>query len=251
MSRSLEGKVALITGAGSGIGRVGAELFAAEGARVIIAEIDEALGEAAADAISKKGGEAHFIHVDVRDPQSVEHAINDAAREHGKIDILYNNAGGSKPADGLVHEISIEAWAASHSLDLFGTFLVCKFGLPELMKAGGGAVVNTASYMALVGNPLMAYSAAKGGVVALTRCIASEYASFNIRANAICPCAVHTPRLDARLDTDPRIQALPKQHLLGLAEPRDIASVALFLASSAARRITGAIVPVDSGITAR
>lgn len=251
MGLALDGKIAFITGAGSGIGRAGAELFAAEGARVIIAEIDEALGEGVAGAIAKKGGDALFVQTDVRKPESVERAIAAAVQKHGRIDILYNNAGGSKPTDGLVHEITVEAWEASHSLDLFGTFLVCKYGLPRLMKAGGGAVVNTASYMALVGNPLMAYSAAKGGVVALTRCIASEYASYNIRANAICPCAVHTPRLDARLKTDPRIKALPEQHLLGLAEAGDIASVALFLASDASRRMTGAIVPVDSGITAR
>jgi NAD(P)-dependent dehydrogenase (short-subunit alcohol dehydrogenase family) len=242
---------ALITGAGSGIGRAASRLFAAAGARVIIAELDAESGEAAAADIRSSGGEAVFVRTDVRDGASVAAAVHRAVEAYGHLDILYNNAGGSRAEDGPVTEVSEEAWHATHSLDLFGTFLVCKYGIPELIHAGGGAIVNTASYMALAGNPLMAYSAAKGGVIALTRCIASEYGHVGIRANVICPCAVHTERLDRRLATDPRIQVLPEQHLLGLAEPIDIAEMALFLASDKARRITGALVPVDSGITVR
>jgi len=244
-------RVAIITGAGSGIGRAAAVRFAAAGARVVLAELDAARGAAAADEITKAGGKAVFIATDVRETASVENLIRGSIDAFGRIDILYNNAGGSRPDDGPVTDISEAVWHATHSLDLFGTFLVCKHGIPELIRAGGGAIVNTASYMALAGNPLMAYSAAKGGVIALTRCIASEYARFNIRANVICPCAVHTERLDRRLATDPRIQALPEQHLLGLAEPIDIAEMALFLASDEARRVTGAVMTVDSGITVR
>jgi NAD(P)-dependent dehydrogenase (short-subunit alcohol dehydrogenase family) len=245
------GRVTMITGAGSGIGRVAAMLFAAAGADVIVAEIDTERGEATAAEIRDAGAQAVFVAVDVRSGSSVEAAVRRGVEAFGRIDVLYNNAGGSRPDDGPVTDISEETWHATHSLDLLGTFLVCKHGIPELIRAGGGAIVNTASYMALVGNPLMAYSAAKGGVIALTRCIAAEYGRFGIRANVICPCAVHTERLDKRLATDPRIQALPEQHLLGLAEPSDIAEMALFLASDRARRVTGAVMTVDSGITVR
>jgi NAD(P)-dependent dehydrogenase (short-subunit alcohol dehydrogenase family) len=248
---NMRDRVALITGAGSGIGRAAAVRFAAAGARVVVAEIGEESGTTTADEICRSGGRAAFVGTDVRSGASVEKAVRRAVEIFGRIDVLYNNAGGSRFDDGLVTDISEETWHATHSLDLLGTFLVCKYGIPELIRAGGGAIVNTASYMALVGNPLMAYSAAKGGVIALTRCIASEYGRFGIRANVICPCAVHTERLDKRLASDPRIQALPEQHLLGLAEPGDIAEMALFLASDAARRVTGAVVPVDSGITVR
>ncbi|MBI4591502.1 MAG: SDR family oxidoreductase [Candidatus Rokubacteria bacterium] len=251
MASRLRDKVALITGSGAGIGRAAALRFAAEGARVVVAEVVVERGEAVAEEIAGQGGEAVFVKTEVADPASVRDAIRRVVETFGRLNILYNNAGGSRPEDGLVTEVTEETWWKTHSVDLFGTFVVCKYGIPELIRAGGGVVVNTASYMALVGNPLMAYSAAKGGVISLTRCIAAEYGHLGIRANVICPCAVLTERLSQRLQTDPRIQALPAQHLLGLAEPADIAGLALFLASDEARRITGAVIAIDSGLTAR
>lgn len=247
----LDGKVAFITGSGSGIGRAAAQRFAAEGARVAVAEISRAAGEETARLIKAAGGEAIYLETDVTNPQSAEGAIRRTVAEFGRLNVLYNNAGGSTMADGPVTEVSIEEfWRAIH-LDLFGTFLGCKFGIPEIVKAGGGAVINMTSIVALAGmKGRDAYTAAKGGVLALTRSMAVEYARDNVRVNAIAPCAIQTERVKNQMSQDARVEALVKRHPLGLGVPEDIANMALFLASDEARIITGAIYQVDSGYTA-
>lgn len=247
--RRLEGKVALISGAGNGIGREAAGLFAREGARVAIAELDREAGEAAQAAITAEGGAVRFFHTDVSDPQSVEAAVRATVAHFGRIDVLYNNAGGSSPDDGSVVAASIDEFWRAIRLDLFGTWLCGRYAIPEMLKAGGGSVINTVSNVALMGiRDLSAYTASKGGVVSLTRAMAVDFAP-HIRVNAIAPSVTLTKRLRARLETQPTVQDMAAKHLVGLGEPMDVAHAALYLASSESRVVTGQILRVDSGIT--
>ncbi|HZY59588.1 MAG TPA: SDR family oxidoreductase [Candidatus Binataceae bacterium] len=247
----LQGKVAFITGSGSGIGRAASVLFAKESAKVAVADISPAGGEETVRLVREAGGEAVYVETDVTDPLSVERAIKSVADRWGKLDILYNNAGGSTAQDGRVTEVSIEEWWRAIRLDLFGTFLCCKFGIPQLIRAGGGAVINTTSVVALCGVVgRNAYTAAKGGVLALTRSMAVEYGKHHVQVNVLAPGATLTERVRKFLTNDPRTQATDDKHLLGLGEPEDVARTALFLASDDARRITGAVFPVDSGWSA-
>ena len=246
----LDGKVAFITGSASGIGRAGAILFAGEGAKVGVIDISRVGGEETVRMAREADGDATFIETDVTDPASVERAIAATVSRYGKLNVLYNNAGGSTNIDGLVTEVSIDEWWRAIRLDLFGTFLCCRFGIPELIKAGGGSVVNTTSIVALVGTAKAGYTAAKGGVLALTRSMAVAYGKHNIRVNAVAPGATQTERVKEHLAHDKRLGNMQSRHHVGLGEPEDVAHTALFLASDESRRITGAIIPVDSGYTA-
>jgi len=244
----LDGKVAFITGSGSGIGRAGALLFAREGAQVAVADISREGGERTVAMVRDLGGDATFVHTDVTEPQSVERAIAETVAAYGKLNILYNDAGGSTAQDGPVTKVSIDEFWRTIKVDLFGTFLGCKYGIPELIKAGGGAVINTTSAVALAAVPGRdAYTAAKRGVLAPTRSLAATYAKDKIRVNAIAPGAILTERVRKFIADDPRVSNMMDRHLLGMGEPNDIAYMALFLASDEARIITGAIYPVDSG----
>lgn len=248
----LAGLAALITGAGAGIGRVAAELFAAEGAAVAVAERDEAAGRETVARIDAAGGRSRFLATDVTDPTSVEAAVAAAAAAFGRLDILYNNVGGTSPQDGAVTEVPLEVFWSTISRDLFGSFLVCRFGIPYLAKAGGGSVINTSSLAALIGKPAPAkdcYAAAKGAIVSLTRSMAVQYAPQKIRVNAIAPGITRTERLARRLDQGAIPTALAERHLLGFLEPLDVAQAALYLASPESRMLTGQILPVDSGVT--
>jgi NAD(P)-dependent dehydrogenase (short-subunit alcohol dehydrogenase family) len=247
----LENKVAFITGSGSGIGRAGAIRFSREGARVVVADISREGGDHTVAMARDLGGDATFVHTDVTSPESVEHAIAATVAAYGKLDIIYNDAGGSTAQDGPVTTVSIDEFWRTIRVDLFGTFLCCKFGIPELIKAGGGAIINTTSYVALAGiKGRDAYTAAKGGVLAMTRSMAANYAKHKIRVNAIAPGAILTDRVRKFIEADPNVAKMAANHLLGMGEPDDIANMALFLASDEARIITGAIFPVDSGWSA-
>lgn len=257
----LQGKVAFITGAGSGIARAAARLFTQEGAKVVIAELKPELGRTAETWVRESGGDATFIETDVTKEPSVKSAIQHTVERYGKLDVLYNCAGGSIIEDTRVTEVDMSVWEHTLSLDLLGTFLCCRHGIPELIKAGGGAIINMSSVVALRGAfPIHVYTAAKGGVIALTKSLAGEYAQNNIRVNAICPGVVLTERVKQRFGenmeapaTTAQTRAIKvdwKQYPFATGQPEDIAAVALFLASEESRMITGAIIPADGGLSA-
>jgi len=247
----LDGKAALITGAGSGIGRTAANLFAAEGARVAILELNQESGEETEREIHAAGGEALFVHTDVREPESVAAAVAACVEQFGRLDVLYNNAGGSTPQDASVTEASDEEFWRVIKLDLWGTFLVCKHGIPALVENGGGSVINTASNLALMGiHGRDCYTAAKGGVASMTRSMAVGYAPHKVRVNAIAPAATRTERVVELAAVNEAIDSLVKNsQLLGWCEPIDIAYMALYLASDESASTTGQVIPVDSGST--
>src|SRR5947208_4503262 len=249
----LDGKVALITGAAGGIGRVAAELFAREGARVVIADVVEVDGKAAVDAISDAGGHAAFVHADVSDPEQADAMVRFALDTFGGLHVLYNNAGILPPDDAGTLETPDSTWDRVMAVNLKGVWLGCKYGIPALIDSGGGAIINVASFVALVGaaTPQIAYTASKGGVLAVTREIAVEYARRGIRANALCPGPIETPML-AELLRDPQRRARRLVHIpigrFGRAE--EVAQAALWLASEDSSLMTGAALVVDGGITA-
>ena len=247
----LDGKVALITGAASGMGKIAAELFAGEGARVVLADVTDGPGQAAAESIG--GAKAAFVHADVSKPSDVQEAARFAVERFGGLNVLYNNAGIFPADDGSVTDTSEKTWDRVMGINLKGVFLGCKFAIPLMIESGGGSIINVASFVALVGaaTPQIAYTASKGGVLSMTREIAVEFARKGIRANALCPGPIETPLL-AELLADPARRERRLVHIpvgrFGKAE--EIARAALFLASDESSFITGATFVVDGGITA-
>ena len=250
MPPRLQDKVALITGAGSGIGRVSALRFAAEGARVAVADFDAPGGRATVEQIRAAGGEADFVRADVARAVDVEAMIGFAEQRFGALHVLFNNAGIFPDADGSVLETDEATFDRVIAVNLKGVFFGCKYGIPALLRAGGGSIVNTASFVAVMGSATAqsAYTASKGGVLALTREIAIEFARQGIRANALCPGPVNTPLLQTLL-ADPAARARRIVHLpMGrLAEAGEIANAALFLASDESSYVNGATFLVDGG----
>jgi len=243
----LAGKIAFITGAGSGIGRATAMLFAREGAKVAIAEIDALAGEETAHLA---GNEAIAIRTDVTDPGSLRSAIRTTVDKFGRLDILHNNAGGSTAQDDTAVNAPLDEFWRAIKLDLYGTFLGCRFGIPELIKTGGGSVINMSSNVALMGVAGRdCYTAAKGGIAANTRSLAVAYAPQRVRVNAIAPSATMTERVKKLIAGNTALTRLADSHLLGLIEPADIATTVLYLASDESRKVTGQVLPVDSGVT--
>jgi NAD(P)-dependent dehydrogenase (short-subunit alcohol dehydrogenase family) len=244
----LEGKVAVVTGAGTGIGRATARLFAQEGARVVVVEINAAAGEQTAQLIEQAGGSAIAVTTDVTDPDSIQAAIDTAVRHYGGLHVLHNNAGGSTSRDSDVTDAPLDEFWRVIRLDLFGTFLGCRFGIPAIIRSGGGSVINMSSNVALMGVPGRdCYTAAKGGVAAITRSMAVEFAP-KVRVNAIAPSATMTDRVKKLVAGNTALDRLANSHLLGLIEPEDIAAMALFLASDESGKVTGHVYPVDSGV---
>ncbi len=252
--RKLEGKVTVITGAGAGIGRASARRFAREGAAVVVADLESGAGEETVAQIGREGGEATFVRVDVAESDQVEHMIRTAVEAYGRVDVLFNNAGVNFAAS--VVEITDAVWRRSLDVNLKGVMLGCRHAIPEMLKTGGGSIVNSASMLGLVASPRQApYAAAKGAVVMLTRQVAVDYAQRNIRVNCLCPSEVNTEmnRRFVAQSPDPEAtlrRVLARIPMDRMAEPEEIASAALFLASDDSSYITGVALPVDGGLTA-
>ncbi len=241
----LEGKRALIKGAGDGIGRAAAELFGAEGAKIAVVEIQPERGQATADAINAAGGEAIFLQTDVADPDQMQAAFDTADERFGGLDIVYNNAGGATSRDGNITEVPLDEFWRTIGVDLFGTFLGCRLAVAPLQRAGGGSIINTTSIRAMIATlGADAYTCAKGGVLTLTKALALELAPQGIRVNAIAPGLVLSERVRGLMRDDDPIRA---KSLLGPSDPIDVARMALYLAGDESRKVTGAILPMDSG----
>ena len=249
----LAGRTALITGGASGIGRQAVELFAREGAAVVVADLDEAGGAETVAAVRAEGGRAEFVATDVSRAADVEAAVAFAERRFDGLHVLFNNAG-IFPADDASPVATPEStWDRVLEVNLKSVFLGCKYGIPALERAGGGSIINTASFVAVMGaaTSQIAYTASKGGVLAMTREIAVEYARRGIRANALCPGPVNTPLLEELL-ADPAARARRMVHVpMGrLAEAHEIARAALFLASDDSAYVNGTTFLVDGAISA-
>ncbi len=249
----LAGKVALITGAGSGIGRESALLFAAEGAAVVVVDVVDGAGEETVAMVRERGGRALYAHADVSLSADCAAMVAAAEAGFGRLDVLFNNAGIMHDGDGDAVGTSEEVWELTMAINAKGVFLGCKHGVPALRRAGGGAIINTASFVAVLGaaTPQVAYTASKGAVLALTRELAVVHAREKIRVNALCPGPLETKLLMDFLDTEEKKQRrlvhIPMGRF-GLA--KEMAQAALYLASDESSYLTGATFLVDGGITA-
>jgi NAD(P)-dependent dehydrogenase (short-subunit alcohol dehydrogenase family) len=246
----LDGKVAVITGAGGGMGREAALLFCQEGARVCVADVDAKEAETTAAAAK----DAFAVRVDVADAESVQTMYERTADRYGGVDVLYNNAGISPADDGSILETEPHAWQRVQDVNTKGVYLCCKYGIPYLLRRGGGSVINVASFVALVGaaTSQISYTASKGAVLSLSRELAVQFARQGVRVNALCPGPVETPLLLRIFGDDPAAYERRRVHLpMGrLAKPREIVNAALFLASDESSYVTGSTFLVDGGLTA-
>jgi len=255
----LVNRVAFITGAGTGIGRQAALLFAREGARIVIADFDAELGRETETLVQAAGGEALFVETNITDEESVRVAVAATLSRFNKLDLLYNCAGGSVDDDGDITKI--EPWVIDHtiSLDLKGTLYCCRHAIPEIIRSGGGSVVNMSSTAALQGTAMHVYSAAKGAIISLTKSLAATYTKDLVRVNAICPGIVLTDRVKKRFGDLPDADGKSNNSIaartatrypFGVGQPDDIAQVALFLAADESRMVNGAIIAADGGLSA-
>lgn len=250
----LKGKVVIITGAGSGMGRASAELFTEEGAKVVAADWNREGGEETVKTIRARGGEVSFFHADVSKEEQVKAMVDFAVSTYGGLDVIFNNAGIAgirEGRDATVTELSSEDWDYTQSVNLKGVFFGCKHAIPEIIKRGGGSIVNTASAAAVRGStfPIHAYTASKGGVVALTRAVAVAYGRDGVRANAIIAGAIATAMSNYYQDEWVRKMYEEAIPLGRVGEARDIAYAALYLASDESRFVTGQSLVVDGGKT--
>jgi NAD(P)-dependent dehydrogenase (short-subunit alcohol dehydrogenase family) len=252
MAGRLEGKVALITGAGSGIGRESSLLFSAEGAAVVVVDRDDTGGRETAEAVKATGGRALYVHADVSLAGDCARMVGAAEAEFGSLHVLFNNAGIMDSRDDDAVSTDEAVWDLTMNVNAKAVFLGCKHGIPALRRAGGGSIINTASFVALLGaaTPQIAYTASKGAVLALTRELAVVHARENIRVNALCPGPLRTELLMKFLDTEQKKQRRLVHIPMGrFGAAREIAYAALFLASDEASFVTGTDFLVDGGIT--
>ncbi len=249
----LENKVALITGASNGIGRETALLFASEGAQVVAVDIQDDYGQEVVDLIKEQGGEAVYVHADVSKAADCENMVRVAEETYGKLNILFNNAGIMDSRDDNAVTTEEDVWDLTMNINLKGVFLGCKYGIPALQRAGGGSVINTASFVAIVGaaTPQIAYTTSKGGVLAMTRELSVIHARENIRVNSLCPGPLRTELLMKFLNTEEKKQRRLVHVPMGrFGEAKEMAQAALFLASEESTYVTGTEFVVDGGITA-
>lgn len=249
----LTGKAAFITGAAAGIGRETALLFAAEGAQVAVVDLDADGAAAVAEEVSAAGGQAISLTANVAIEDDVAAAIAAAEKEFGRLEVLFNNAGIMLAEDGDAESTEEDVWDLTMDVNLKGVWFGCRHGIPALKRAGGGSVVNTASFVALVGaaTPQLAYTASKGGVLAMTRELAVIHARENIRVNALCPGPLRTELLMSYLNTEEKRQRRLVHVPMGrFGEASEIAAAALFLASEESSYVTGTEFTVDGGLTA-
>ena len=249
----LKHKVALITGAGSGIGRQSALLFAGEGASIVVVDIDDQGGRETVELVEAQGGRAIYVHADVSRATHCAKMVHVAEETYGGLHVLFNNAGIMHARDDDVIATEEDVWDLTLAVNLKGVYLGCKHGIPALRRAGGGSVINTASFVAIVGaaTPQIAYTASKGGVLAMTRELAVIHARENIRVNALCPGPLRTELLMNFLDTEEKRQRRLVHIPMGrFGEASEIAKAALYLASDESSYVTGAAFMVDGGITA-
>lgn len=241
----LSGKVALVTGAGNGIGKATALALSREGAGVILADCQPGSADEVAAGIERADGQALAVQADVSDEAAVDAAVRDGLARFGRIDVLVNAAGGGSTKDGPVTELELDEFWRTIRVDLFGTLLTCRRVIPEMVASGGGSIINVSSLRAIIGTRgADAYTASKGGVLAMSRAMSMQWAGQGVRVNVLAPGVVLTERVAAFIKPDDPVY---RKSLLGPSEPEDVASLALFLASDEARKITGTVMRVDGG----
>jgi NAD(P)-dependent dehydrogenase (short-subunit alcohol dehydrogenase family) len=249
----LEGKVTIVTGGGSGMGRVAAELFAREGARVVVADFAEEAGSATVDAVRAAGGEATFVRTDVSNEDDARAMIQHGVATYGRVDALYNNAGIMPEADHSVVDTDVATWDRVMAVNVRGVFLGCKYAIPPMLEQGSGSIINIASFVAILGCsvPQDAYTASKGAVLALTRSLAVQFAGRGVRSNSISPGPIETPLLmDWLLKDEAAKQLRLARNPTGrFGKPEEIVNVGIYLASDESRWTNGANFVVDGGIT--
>jgi len=249
----LDGKVTIITGGGSGMGKTAAELFAKEGARVVVSDVSEAAGQRVVDAVKAAGGEATFVRADVSREDDARAMVQHAVATYGRLDALYNNAGIMPEADHSVIDTDVDTWDKVMAVNVRGVFLGCKYAIPQMLEQGSGSIINIASFVATLGCsvPQDAYTASKGAVLALTRSLAVQFAGRGVRTNAISPGPIETPLLMDWLLKDEAAKALRlNRNPSGrFGKPEEIVSVGIYLASDESRWTNGANFAIDGGIT--